>query len=77
MVTEVKNSLESFGESPDDLTPPKQGEYLLKTLSKFASNVTDIVDGKGSDVGVEMQELCGEHAFSMCLMKFLHADSWL
>ena len=59
MVTEVKNSLESFGESPDDLTPPKQGEYLLKTLSKFASNVTDIVDGKGSDVGVEMQELCG------------------
>jgi dynamin 1-like protein len=59
MVTEVKNNLESFGESPDDLTPPKQGEYLLKTLSKFAQNVTDFVDGKGSDVGVEMEELCG------------------
>jgi dynamin 1-like protein len=59
MVTEVKTSLDSFGESPDDLTPPKQGEYLLKTLSKFASNVTDFVDGKGSDVGVEMEELCG------------------
>lgn len=59
MVTEVKSSLDSLGESPDDLTPPKQGEYLLKTLSKFASNVTDIVDGKGSDVGVEMEELCG------------------
>jgi hypothetical protein len=43
MVTEVKNNLESFGESPDDLTPPKQGEYLLKTLSKFAQNVTEHV----------------------------------
>lgn len=59
MVTEVKSNLEAFGESPDDLSPPKQGEYLLKTLSKFASNVTDFFDGKGSDFGVEMEELCG------------------
>lgn len=59
MVTEVKTNLDSLGDSPDDLSQAKQGEYLLKTLSKFASNVTDFVDGKGSDVGVEMEELCG------------------
>jgi len=59
MLTEVQSNLDSLGESGDDLTVAKQGEKLLKVLSNFATSLNDFVDGKGSDVGVEMEELCG------------------
>jgi hypothetical protein len=40
--------LESLGDSIEDMTAAKQGEKLLKILSKFSSGLTDFVDGKGS-----------------------------
>ncbi len=48
-----------MGESIEDMTAAKQGEKLLKILSKFSTGLGDFVDGKGTEFGVEMEELCG------------------
>lgn len=43
----LQRNLESLGDSIEDMTAAKQGEKLLKILSKFSTGLNDFVDGKG------------------------------
>tara|TARA_B110000971_G_C19675537_1_gene348655 strand:- start:110 stop:547 length:438 start_codon:yes stop_codon:yes gene_type:complete len=52
--------LDALGTPTDDISRATLGGELLSLLSKFASNFSNAVEGKGaSDSGVEMNELYG------------------
>lgn len=60
MMTDIALELEALGFGTDNTSKAALGGEMLRLLSKFSSNFSDCIDGKGTSAdGVEMNELYG------------------
>ena len=60
MMSDIQRELESLGSGSTDTSRAALGAEMLRLLSKFSSNFSDCIAGRGSSAdGVEMNELYG------------------
>mmetsp|Transcript_18524 Transcript_18524/g.17839 ORF Transcript_18524/g.17839 Transcript_18524/m.17839 type:complete len:762 (+) Transcript_18524:127-2412(+) len=59
MMASVQGNIDALGSPPDSQGASKLGGILLQTLSKYASSVSNSVDGRGTPGGPERDDLYG------------------